>query len=112
MDYWEGPPRWINTVLLFVVGFLAFDALFNLLNAQETNAIVGFVSAIAGIFLAPFEGMFANQADLLTSLIAVLGYCLVAGIVLAVLRSIHASRQSTSARRSDTEMSDHQTQQS
>ncbi|MPZ88420.1 MAG: hypothetical protein GEU81_10150 [Nitriliruptorales bacterium] len=108
MNYWEGPPRWINAALLFIVGFLAFDALFKLLNAQETNVIVGFVSMIAGIFLVPFNDMFANQPDLLTSAIAVMGYCLVVGIVLAVLRSVQASRQE--ARRAEAEMGD-QTQQ-
>ena len=95
MQYWEGPSRWINTVLLVIVGFIAFDALFLLLGAQETNGIVRFVGAVAGVFLAPFQGMFAEQADLLTAAIAILGYCLLAGIALAITRSVQTSRRST-----------------
>lgn len=106
MDYWEGPPRWINAVLLFIVGFLAFDALFVLLNAQDTNMIVRVVSTVAGIFLAPFDGMFANQPRLLTSALAVLGYCLLAGIILAIWRGVHTSRQGAAMRSSDTKVGD------
>ncbi|HWB70975.1 MAG TPA: hypothetical protein VG452_02065 [Egibacteraceae bacterium] len=91
--YWEGPARWINTVLLVVVGFIGLDTLFRLLQAREANAIVGFVRAVAGWFLAPFRGMFAGQDYLLTALMAVLGYCLLAAIFLAVVRSIEASRR-------------------
>lgn len=92
MSYWEGPSRWINALLLFILGFLGFHALFLLLGAQESNFIVGFVGAIAGLFLAPFEGMFAGQSALLTILIAVLGWCLLAGIALAITKSVQASR--------------------
>lgn len=106
MNYWEGPPRWINAVLLFIVGFLTFDALFTVLNAQDTNAIVRVVSAVAGVFLAPFDGMFVNQPDLLTSALALLGYCLLTGIVLAILRSVQASRQTNGTRRTEGEMGD------
>jgi hypothetical protein len=99
MNYWEGPARWINTVLLIVVGFIWFDTLFRLLSAQEGNAIVRFVRAFASIFLAPFEGMFADQDYLLTAIIAVLGYSLLAGIALAVTRSIQASRRESAIRK-------------
>ena len=100
MSYWQGPSRWINTLLLIIVGFLAFDALFVLLGANEENGIVSFVGAVAGFFLAPFEGMFGEeQPAILTTLIALLGYALLAGIALAVVRSIEASRRDVEAHR-------------
>lgn len=93
MNYWEGAARWINTLLLVIVGFIGFDTLFRLLEANETNVIVAFTRAVANLFLAPFQGMFPDQDYLLTALIAVLGYSLAAGIALAVTRSIEATRR-------------------
>lgn len=93
MNYWEGPARWINTILLVIVGVVGFDTLFKLLDANEGNAIVGFVAAVARVFLAPFQGMFDDQDFLLTAVIAVLGYSLLAGIALAVTRSVQATRR-------------------
>jgi hypothetical protein len=93
LNYWEGPARWINTLLLIIVGFVGLDTLFQLLGARIENMIVRFVRTIAAFFLAPFDGMFENQEYLLTAIIAVLGYSLLAGIALAVLRSIQASRR-------------------
>jgi hypothetical protein len=98
MNYWEGPARWINTILLVIVGFIGFDTLFELLNANTDNVIVGFTESVAGWFLAPFQGMFPEQDYLLTALIAILGYSLLAGVALAVTRSIQASRQSQAPR--------------
>lgn len=92
MGYWEGPARWINTILLVIVGFIGFDTLFELLSANPDNVLVGFAESVAGLFLAPFEGMFPEQDYLLTALIGILGYALLAGIALAVTRSIQASR--------------------
>jgi hypothetical protein len=95
MSYWEGPARWINTILLVIIGFVGFDTLFRLLQAREENAIVGVVRSAATVFLAPFEGMFEEQEYLMTAIIAVLGYCLLAAIVLAVVRSIQSSMPAT-----------------
>ena len=92
MNYWEGPARWINTILLVIVGFIGFDTLFELLQANEDNVIVAFTQDVAGWFLAPFEGMFPEQDYLLTALIAILGYSLLAGVLLAITRSVQASR--------------------
>lgn len=104
MSYWQGPSRWINTLLLIVVGFLAFDALFTLLGANEENGIVSFVSGVAGFFLAPFQGMFGeDQPAILTTLIALLGYALLAGIALAIVRSIEASRHDVEVHRASRE---------
>ncbi len=98
MDYWAGPARLVNAVLLFIVGFLAFDLFFLVLRAQDGNFIVGFVNAVAGVFLAPFQGMFSWQSEWLTSIFAILGYILLAGIVLAVIRAIQLSRHEAAAR--------------
>lgn len=92
MNYWDSVGRWINTLLVFIVGVLAFDALFRLLEANEDNVIVAFVRGLAVVFLVPFQGMFGEQDYVLTTLIGVLGYALLAGIALGVLRSLQASR--------------------
>lgn len=99
MEYWQGPARWINTILLVIVGFVGLGTLFDLLGALEGNMIVRFVNTVAGFFLAPFEGMFDGQEFLLTAIVAVLGYSLAAGIALAVIRSVQASRQARDIKR-------------
>lgn len=92
MNYWDSVGRWINTLLVFIVGVLAFDTLFRLLEANEDNVIVAFARGLAVVFLVPFHGMFGEQDYVLTTLIGVLGYSLLAGIALGVLRSLQASR--------------------
>lgn len=92
MNYWDSVGRWINTLLVFIVGVLAFDALFRLLEANEDNVIVSIVRVLSVMFLVPFQGMFGEQDFVLTTLIGVLGYALLAGIALGVLRSLQASR--------------------
>jgi hypothetical protein len=91
MNYWDSVGRWINTLLVFIVGVLAFDALFRLLEANEDNVIVAFVRVLSVVFLVPFQGMFGDQDYVLTTLVGVLGYALLAGIALGVLRSLQAS---------------------
>jgi hypothetical protein len=92
MNYWDSVGRWINTLLVFIVGVLAFDTLFRLLEANEDNVIVAFVRVLSAMFLVPFQGMFGEQDYVLTTLVGVLGYALLAGIALGVLRSLQASR--------------------
>lgn len=101
VSYWEGPSRWINAVLLFILGFIGFDTFFRLLGARDSNAIVGGVRAVAGLFLAPFAGMFEGQSDLVTALIAVAGYCLLAGIALAITKTVQVSRREAAEREDD-----------
>jgi len=93
MDYWQGPSRWINAALLFIVGFVALDAVFTLLGAQDSNLIVGLVGAVAGIFKAPFDGMFPNQPELVTQALAVVGWILLATVLLAVVRGVEQNRR-------------------
>jgi hypothetical protein len=92
MNYWDSVGRWINTLLVFIVGILAFDTLFRMLRANDDNVIVGLVRVLALVFLVPFKGMFGDQDYVLTALFAVLGYALLAGIALGVLRALQASR--------------------
>lgn len=91
MSPWDGASRWINTLLLVVVGIIGFDTLFRLLEANESNVIVAFTRNGAEFLLRPFDGMFAGDEYLLTALIAILAYSLVAGVALAVVRALQAS---------------------
>lgn len=94
-SYWEGPSRWINTALLVIAGFIGLDALLRLLGANPENGMVSFVRSVAGIFLAPFQNMFADQQYLLTAIIAILGWSLLAGLILAIVRNMGGDRQVT-----------------
>lgn len=84
--------QWIGTVLLVILAFIALDTLFQLLGANPDNVIVSFVAAVAGIFLAPFMDMFPEQQYLLTALIAILGWSLLAAVIVAIIHNIAASR--------------------
>lgn len=92
MSYWDTIGRWINTVLLFIVGIISFDTLFRLLEAQDSNVIVRVMRVFSTIFLVPFSGMFGDREFVVTALVAVLGYALIAGIALSVLRGMQATR--------------------
>lgn len=92
MNYWDTVGRWINILLLFVVGVISFDTLFRLLEAQDSNVIVRIMRTFSTIFLVPFRGMFGDQEYVMTALVAVLGYALLAGIALSVLRGVQATR--------------------
>lgn len=91
MNYWDSVGRWMNTLLVAIVGVIAFDTLFQLLEANDGNVIVRIVRALAVIFLVPFQGMFGDQDFVITALVAVLGYALAVGIALGVLRSMQAT---------------------
>lgn len=92
MSDWEGPTRWVNTVLLVIVGVIGFDTLFELLEANQENVIVGTIDSFAGVLLAPFRDMFStDDPAALTALVAVLAYSLAAGILLAIIRATQAS---------------------
>lgn len=101
MDYWSGPARWINTALLFVLGWILLDAMLLWVRKDSPNVIVRLVRAVAGLFLAPFEGILADQPALLTSVIAVLAYILLACIVLAVLHSRQGKGDTATTSRKD-----------
>jgi hypothetical protein len=88
--YWTGPSRWINTALAVIAGFIGLDTLLRLLDANPGNGIVAFVRSVAGIFLAPFQNMFSEQQYLLTAVIAVLGWSLLAALIQAIVRNTGA----------------------
>jgi hypothetical protein len=90
MDYWQGPSRWINAALLFIVAAIAFDAVFLLLGALESNPIVWLVDRVSGLFTAPFDGMFANQPELATHALSLVAW--IVTIALAIVRSFEAGR--------------------
>jgi hypothetical protein len=92
MNYWDSVGRWINTLLLFIVGVISFDTLFRLLEAQESNVLVAGVRLLSSLALVPFQGMFSEQEYVKTAAMAVLGYAMLVGIALAVLRSVQATR--------------------
>lgn len=85
--------RVVNILLVVVIGLIAFDVLFQLLGANPANDVVAWVDRMAGRLLSPFEGMFERQNFLLTALIAVLAYSVVAAVVAAVVRLIPARRR-------------------
>lgn len=102
VDYGRGPARWINTALLFVLGWIVLDALLLWVREDSRNIIVGVVRGVAGLFLAPFEGILADQPALLTSVIAALVYFLIACIVLAVLHRRQLGPAAAGRQKSDT----------
>ena len=87
VGYWSGPAQWVNTALLVIAGFIALDTLLRLLDANEGNALVGLVRSVAAVFLAPFQNMFADQRYVITAAIAILGWALLAALILAVMRA-------------------------
>lgn len=85
--------RFINIFLLVVVGFIGLDALFQLLSANPAHPIVAFVDRVAGRLLVPFEGMFPQQNFLITALIAIVVYWLLAALASAVVRMLPGRRR-------------------
>jgi hypothetical protein len=73
MSYWQGPARWINLVLLGVLGVILVDGLLRLLGASADNLLVGGVRTVADVLLFPVAGVFAGQPHGVTMLFGVLG---------------------------------------
>lgn len=84
--------RVINAILVFIVFFIGLHVLFLLFDGNPRNGIVQFVNSVSRLFLLPFTGIFDNEnrqtERLIAALVAVVGYSLLAGIGLAVNRSI------------------------
>ncbi|HUH06201.1 MAG TPA: hypothetical protein VML96_00205 [Egibacteraceae bacterium] len=97
---WQGPYRWVSTMLLVIVGFIAFNALFRALDANPENLVAAFVGVVAGLFLLPFRDLFAaDQAYLLTALMAILSYALLAAIIVSATQTIEVARRGRDAAR-------------
>lgn len=75
----------IEGLLIAVLGVIGYDTVLRALDANRDNALVTLVRRVSGVLLAPFEGMFSDQHYLATAMVAVLTYCLVAAVVLAVI---------------------------
>lgn len=84
--------RVINTLLVLIVALLGLRAVFVLFDGNPDNGIVAFVNAVAAFLLAPFVGMFRRQSELITVLVGVLAYCLVAGVALAIENRVGPGR--------------------
>lgn len=87
-----GAAPWINRVLVLIVAIIGLHALFVLFDGNRRNGIVQFVNSISRLLLLPFVGIFERQSRLVTAFIAVVGYCLIAGIALAINRRVRTSR--------------------
>ena len=88
----RGAAPWINRVLILIVAFIGLHVVFVIFRGNPRNGIVQFVNSVARLFVLPFTGMFPNDnprtARLIACLVAVLAYCLIAGIALAINRRI------------------------
>lgn len=87
-----GAARWINSILVGIVFFIGLHVLFVLFDGNPRNGIVKFVGSVARVFIRPFIGIFdasnAQTRQLIAALIAVIVYSLLAGIALAINRSV------------------------
>ena len=87
-----GAARWINSILVVIVFFIGLHVLFVLFDGNPRNGIVQFVASVARLFLLPFVGIFDHENPqtrrLIAALVAVIAYSLLAGIALAVNRSV------------------------
>lgn len=72
--------------------FIGLHAVFVLFEGNPRNGIVQFVNSVARVFVLPFAGIFSGDSPrttrLIASLVAVLAYCLLAGLALAINRSV------------------------
>ncbi len=97
MEYWQGPARWINTVLVAVLAVLAVHVLLLLVGAQESNLVVGLVARAARVVLTPVAGLFPRQGPLVTAVLGAFAAVGTALVVLAVLRGRQEQRAAHSA---------------
>lgn len=93
-----GAAPWVNRVLVVIVGFLGLHVIFLLFDGNRRNGIVQFVGAVSRLLLLPFRGMFPGQSRVTTCLIAILGYCLLAAVALAVNSKVGAARRRAAGR--------------
>lgn len=84
--------RVINIALVIVIALIGLRAVFVLFDGNPRNEIVAFVNAVTRVLLAPFEGMFRRQSELVTALVGALAYSLLAGVALAVEQRVSIGR--------------------
>ncbi|HVF06854.1 MAG TPA: hypothetical protein VNA20_18600 [Frankiaceae bacterium] len=76
----------LTVVYVLVISLLGLHALFEALNARESNGFVNAIETLASPLMAPFNGIFANQQHWATALIAAVVYTIVYLIAMAILR--------------------------
>ena len=87
-----GAAPWINRILVVLVAIIGLHAIFLLFEGNPRNGIVQFVASVSRLLLLPFVGMFEGQSRVITCLLAILGYCLLAGIGLAINSRVRGAR--------------------
>ena len=93
-----GAAPWINRALVLIVGFVGLHAVFLLFDGNPRSGIVQFVGSVSRLLLLPFRGMFPGQSRVVTCLIAILGYCLLAAVALAVNSRVRAMQARAAGR--------------
>jgi hypothetical protein len=81
-------------LLLFVVVTIGFDTLFELGNANSSNAVVGLADSMSEPFLAPFAAVFGDGHLLMPAAIAAIVYLLADGALTSLIRK--ANQRDTS----------------
>lgn len=100
----ENRRSWVVNIISFLVGLLevilALRAAFRLLGASQDNSFMQFLYNLSHVFVAPFNGIFHDQAlgtrsvFELSTLIAMLVYALLAWGLVALSRVVFAPHDS------------------
>jgi uncharacterized membrane protein len=104
-NLWRANRRsWVTNIISFLVGLLemilALRAAFRLLGASQDNSFTQFLYNLSHLFVAPFNGIFHDQAlgtrsvFELSTLIAMLVYALLAWGLVALSRVVFAPHES------------------
>lgn len=88
MTYWRGTARWINVVLVVVLGVLALDALSRLLDADGSSPPAVLVRALAVPARAPIAALPTALHWAVEDLLAALVWILLALVLLVIVRSV------------------------
>jgi uncharacterized protein YggT (Ycf19 family) len=75
----------LTVVYVAVVSIVGLDALLRALGARRSSGFVSAIHSLASPLVAPFRGIFANQNDWATALIAAVVYTIVYLVAMAAL---------------------------
>ena len=84
--------------MVVIVGIIGLHAVFLTLDGNPRNGIVQFVASISRLLILPFRGIFEGQTRVITCLLAILGYCLLAGVGLAINSRVRSARVKAASR--------------
>jgi len=76
----------ITVIYTAIIALIGIDALLEALEAREENGFVSAIDSMSGVFIKPFEGVFADQRYWATALIAAVVYTVIYVIAMAALR--------------------------